>query len=95
MVCKASLKRINNIIQWIVTIVMIGMGIYYFFISKNMFKEMQWLIMWGGVGILNIGRLIDAKYFEDNFSLKKNWRNIIYVIVSVGIVVAKIKRLWL
>ncbi|MBU3129464.1 hypothetical protein [Clostridium tagluense] len=95
MVCKASLKKINDIIQWIVAIVMIGICIYYFFISKNMFKEMQWLIIWSGIGIMSAGRLIDAKYFEDKFSWKNNWSDIITVFLSVVIVIMAIKELWL
>ncbi|TCO74404.1 hypothetical protein [Marinisporobacter balticus] len=95
MIDKAALKKIHNVIQWMVAIVMIGIGIHYFFISKTTFKEIQWLIMWSGVGIMNVGRLIDARYFEDNFNWKKHWKNAVYVFVSVVIVVGEIKKIWL
>ncbi|MBU3093927.1 hypothetical protein KPL35_18010 [Clostridium sp. CF011] len=94
MIHKASLKKINDVIQWIVIIALIGVGIYYFFISKDMFKEMGWLIVWSGIGILNAGRIIDSKYFEDNLSWKNNWQNIIQMPMSAVIVVCEIKRLW-
>ena len=94
MIRKASLKKINDVIQWIVIIVFISMGIHYFFISKDMFKEMDWLIMWSCIGILNAWRIIDSKYFEENLSWKNNWQNIIQMPMSAAFVVCEIKRLW-
>ncbi|WP_435791270.1 hypothetical protein [Clostridium sp.] len=94
MVRKATLKKINDIIQWIVSISLIGMGICYFFISKDMFKEMNWLIMGGGICIMNAGSIIDSKYSENNLSWKHNFKNFIYVFISTMIVIFEIKRLW-
>ncbi|MFT5875040.1 MAG: hypothetical protein ACI8WT_004020 [Clostridium sp.] len=94
MVRKATFKKINDIIQKIVAIVWLGMGIYYFFINKNGFKEMHTLILWGGICIMGVGRIIDSKYFEDNFSWKKIWKEIIIVPLCAVTVVSEIRRLW-
>ena len=90
MVSKASLKKINNMIQWIVGIAMIAIGIYYFFISKGIFKQRLVVIMWGCVGIMNAGSIIDSKYFKDNFSWKSNWVNILQVFFSAVVIVMMI-----
>lgn len=91
---KATLKKINDIIQKIFAIAWLGVSIYYIFINKNAFKGMHTLIMVGGLCIMGAGRIIDSKYFEDNFSWKKNWQEIIIVPTSVVTLVIEIKRLW-
>ncbi|GCD13144.1 hypothetical protein [Clostridium tagluense] len=88
MVYKASLKKIIDIIQWIVSIAVIGMGIYYFFISKDISKGMGLLIMWGGIGINSALSIINAKYFKENFSWKNNWANITQVCMCSVFIVA-------
>jgi len=95
MLHKASLKKIFDIIQWIVSIAMIGICIFYFFISKNIFKGMGLIIMCGGIVIMNAFSIINSKYFEDNFSWKNNWVNVLQVSISALIIVAQIKELWL
>lgn len=93
MLYKDSLKKVNNMIQWTVSISMLGVCIYYFFISRNTFKETQWLILWGGVFIINVGSIINSKYFEDNFSWKNIRRNIIYICISTIIIVRGIIKI--
>ena len=90
---KESLKQINNMTQWIVSIATLGMWIYCFFISKNIFKETQWLILWGGVFIINVGSIINSKYFEDNFNWKNIRKNIIYICISTIITVRGIIKI--
>ena len=92
MLRKASLKKINDILQWIVSIAMIVMGIYYFFISKDIFRGRQFLIMWGCIFTLNAARIIDSRYFKGNLSWKNNWANIIQV--SLSIIIFATEILW-
>jgi hypothetical protein len=93
MVSKASLKKINDIIQWILAIAMVGMVIYYFFISKDIFKGRQQLIIWGYIGTSNASFIIDSKYFKENFSWKNNRLNIMQVSMCIMFFVAEI--LWI
>jgi hypothetical protein len=90
MVHKASLNKIFDMIQWIVSIAMISICIFYFFVSKNIFKGMGLLIMWGSLGISNALSIINSKYFEDNFSWKNNWLNITQVCMCLVFIVAEI-----
>jgi len=90
MVHKASLKKIFDIIEWIVSIAMIGICIFYFFISKNIFKGMGLIIMCGGIVVMNAFSIINSKYFEDNFSRKNNWLNITQVCIFSLFIVAEI-----
>lgn len=92
---KELLKKIYHVIQYIVCILGAGMGIYYFFISKNIFKEKQVLILWGLLGIINAGSIMNSKFLENNFSWKHNMGNIINVFISILIVSIEIKKLWL
>jgi hypothetical protein len=85
MVRKASLKKINDIIRWILIIAMICMGIYYIFNSKDILNGMSYVIIWGCIGTANASCIIDSKYFEENFSWKNNWVNIIAVFISIMI----------
>lgn len=89
MVHKALLKKILNMIQWIVSIALIGMCIFYFFISKNIFQGRLFLV-WGAIVINNALSIINSKYFEENFSWKNNWGNITQVCMFSVFIVAEI-----
>jgi len=95
MINKDSLKKVHHVTQWIVSITMLVICIYYFFINKNIFKETQWLILWFLLGISNAGSIIDSKCFEYNFSWKRNWINVLNIFISILIVIVEIKRIWL
>lgn len=95
MINKAALKKVNDIVGWIVSISMFIFGMYYFFVSKDVFKELQFIVMWSFFGLLHGGRLIDAIYFSDDFSIKKSGWDIIMIAFSILIIIIEAKRLWL
>jgi hypothetical protein len=90
MVHKASLNKILDMMQLIISIVMIGICIFYFFVSKNIFKGMGLIIMWGSTGINNALSIINSKYFEGDFSWENNRLNIIQVCMCLVFIVAEI-----
>lgn len=94
MVNKAALKKVNDVIGWIVSASMFSFGMYYFFVSKDIFKELQFIIIWGLFGLLHGGKLIDARYFSDDLNLKKSGWDIVGIVFSVVVVMIETKRLW-
>ncbi|MGB5822908.1 MAG: hypothetical protein WBH44_02455 [Proteocatella sp.] len=94
MVNKAVLKKVNDVVGWIVSASMFSFWMYYFFVSKEFLKEAQFIIMWSFFGLLHGGRLIDARYFDDDFSVKKNGWDILIIAFSVFVVIIEAKRLF-
>lgn len=94
MINKAVLKKVNEVVGWIIFVSMLTVAMYYFFVSKEFFKETLLIIVWSLCGILHGTYLIDARYFSDDFSVKKNLKSIIVIAVSVFFIISEANGLW-
>ncbi|MBB6216565.1 hypothetical protein HNQ80_002667 [Anaerosolibacter carboniphilus] len=88
MISKSTLQTINNIVSWIISILLTGLGIFHFFVHKISLGGSNFIILWSLIGLSRLSNIIDAKFFKNNFSLKSNWYSVFGVVTSIIFIIA-------
>ncbi|MBB6218879.1 putative membrane protein [Anaerosolibacter carboniphilus] len=88
MISKYTFQTINNIVGWIISVSLIGLGLFHLFVHKISLNGSNFIILWSLIGLSRLSNIIDAKFFENNFSLKNNWHSVFGVVTSIIFIIA-------
>ncbi|WP_053956653.1 hypothetical protein [Inediibacterium massiliense] len=85
---KSILKPLNNIISCAVAIAVISVAIFHFFVHKIHLDKSGFIILWSCMALLSLSNVIDAKFFQDDSSVKVQKKDIfVLCIYSIFIMI--------
>lgn len=91
MISKSTFQTINKVLSWIISIVLIGFGIFHFFVHKiSLTTGSNFVIFWSVLGLGGLSNIIDANFFENDFTLKKNRFDIFTVAMAILIIILEV-----
>lgn len=82
-ISKSTFKTINKGLDWTIRIILISAALYHFFVHKISLKGLNFIIFWSLIGLNNLFIVIDAKFFEDDFTIKENRWSIFMIAMSI------------
>jgi hypothetical protein len=87
---RDNLKKINNIAGMATSIGLLCMSLLYFFWNKEIFRRNGMLMVFTLMGISSTSRIINARYFQRDFTWQKNSADGCIVLMALSFILVEV-----